>query len=388
MTAKQRELGHVELHGLGKRYENPPPAARPAVADVTLDIPAGEFLTFLGPSGCGKTTTLRMIAGFEKPTTGRIVLDGADMVPLPPNKRPMAMVFQNYALFPHLSVYDNVAYGLKIDRRRRAGLAEAVEVAMTSMNLLGLEHRFPHQLSGGQQQRVALARAIVMQPAVLLFDEPLSNLDAKFREQMRTEIRLLQRRMGITSLYVTHDQDEAMSLSDRIVVMNAGRIEQVATPVEVYTRPASVFVANFIGRASFLPTYATDLAEGAATVPLLGTPTRVAAHPQLRAGQDAVLMVRPQSVQVEPTVEGGNGVIVSSVYRGDTVDYEVETAHGTLLASVPDPDADTILAEQTTVRVRIDARRAYLLPADDTPGRAGDDAPTGPPADAGALHPV
>jgi iron(III) transport system ATP-binding protein len=240
-------VGHVVLTDLVKRYENTDPAARPAVGGVSLDVRAGEFLTLLGPSGCGKTTTLRMVAGFETPTSGAIALDGVDMLRLPPNKRPMAMVFQSYALFPHLSVFENVAYGLRIDRARRGRLEEAVEIALTSMNLTGLDERFPHQLSGGQQQRVALARAMVMQPSVLLFDEPLSNLDAKFREQMRREIRLLQRRMGITSLYVTHDQSEAMSLSDRIVVMNAGRVEQVGAPRELYEAPTSDFVAGFVG---------------------------------------------------------------------------------------------------------------------------------------------
>jgi len=352
--------GHLVLTDLVKRYENTDPAARPAVGGVSLDVRAGEFLTLLGPSGCGKTTTLRMVAGFETPTSGAISLDGADMRRLPPNKRPMAMVFQSYALFPHLSVFENVAYGLRISRTRRERLAEAVEIALTSMNLIGLEERFPHQLSGGQQQRVALARAMVMQPSVLLFDEPLSNLDAKFREQMRREIRLLQRRMGITSLYVTHDQAEAMSLSDRIVVMNAGRIEQVATPAEVYTRPASVFVGNFVGRASFLPMPPVVAVDGRARVRVFGEELEVTAHPGV--GRDAVLMIRPESVSVVSAFERGCGVVRSAVYVGAGVDYEVETDHGTVLASVSDPDVGGLLVEGTKVGLSVDASRAYLLP--------------------------
>ncbi|MCS7480107.1 ABC transporter ATP-binding protein [Umezawaea endophytica] len=353
-------VGHVVLTDLVKRYENTDPTARPAVGGVSLDVRAGEFLTLLGPSGCGKTTTLRMVAGFETPTSGTIELDGADMLRLPPNKRPMAMVFQSYALFPHLSVFENVAYGLRIDRTRRGRLEESVEIALTSMNLTGLGERFPHQLSGGQQQRVALARAMVMQPSVLLFDEPLSNLDAKFREQMRREIRLLQRRMGITSLYVTHDQAEAMSLSDRIVVMNAGKIEQVATPTEVYTRPASVFVGNFIGRATFLPVPEVAVRDGRGCVRVFGQEASVATHPGLGSG--GVLMVRPESVSVTPTSEGGTGIVRSVVYLGSGVDYEVETDHGTVLASVADPNVDQLLEEGTKVAVEFDPTRAYLLP--------------------------
>ncbi|MBE9473168.1 MAG: ABC transporter ATP-binding protein, partial [Chloroflexi bacterium] len=223
-----------------------------AVNRLSLEIHQGEFVTLLGPSGCGKTTTLRLIAGFEFPTSGRILLDGEVINDLPPNKRPMAMVFQNYALFPHMSVFDNISYGLKVKRQPPDLIRESVEIVMQLMNLVGLGDRMPHQLSGGQQQRVALARALVMQPRVLLFDEPLSNLDAKLRVQMRVEIRRLQQRLGITTVYVTHDQAEAMSLSDRVVVIRDGQIEQVGTPSEIYQQPASLFVADFIGRANFI----------------------------------------------------------------------------------------------------------------------------------------
>ncbi|MDN5963595.1 MAG: ABC transporter ATP-binding protein, partial [Actinomyces sp.] len=259
-------MGRLELVGLTKRFGEGAEAVT-AVDAIDLVIEPGEFITLLGPSGCGKTTTLRMIAGFEDATSGRVLLDGEDMVVVPPNKRPMSMVFQSYALFPHMSVRDNVSYGLKLQRMPRAELEEAVDVALASMNLTSMADRAPAQLSGGQQQRVALARAMVVRPKVLLFDEPLSNLDAKLRVKMRTEIRRMQRRLGITSVYVTHDQSEAMAMSDRIVVMNSGRIEQVATPSEIYRHPASVFVADFVGRANFLDAKVVDrLSSGRARV--------------------------------------------------------------------------------------------------------------------------
>src|SRR5712692_4798036 len=223
-----------------------------AVDDVSLDIAQVEFITLLGPSGCGKTTALRLIAGFESPAQGRIMLDGQCLYDVPPNRRAMAMVFQSYAIFPHLNVFENIAYGLKVQKLSASEIRRKIAEVLSLTALTGLEHRAPHQLSGGQQQRVALARALVMEPKVLLFDEPLSNLDAKLREQMRVEIRAIQQRLGITSVYVTHDQVEAMTLSDRIVVMNKGRIEQVGTPQAIYQRPASRFVADFIGKANFV----------------------------------------------------------------------------------------------------------------------------------------
>ncbi len=230
-----------------------------AVDDVSVDIASGEFVTLLGPSGCGKTTTLRLIAGFEFPTYGDIVLDGKVINELPPNRRDMSMVFQSYAIFPHLNVYENIAYGLKIKKLSNQEIRRKVSDVLTLTELQGLENRAPNQLSGGQQQRVALARALVMEPKVLLFDEPLSNLDAKLRVLMRSEIRRIQQDLGITSVYVTHDQDEAMVLSDKIVVMNLGRIQQVDSAVEIYRRPHNRFVADFIGRANFLPVQITSV---------------------------------------------------------------------------------------------------------------------------------
>ncbi len=211
-----------------------------AVDGISLDINQGDLVTLLGPSGCGKTTTLRMIAGFEFPTVGQILLDGKAINDLPPHRRDMSMVFQSYAIFPHLSVFENIAYGLNVQHKSREEIRNRVATVMELVELTGYENRQPNQLSGGQQQRVALARALVMEPKVLLMDEPLSNLDAKLREQMRSEIRRIQKRLGITSVYVTHDQVEAMTLSDQVVVMNQGKIEQAGTPTDVYRRPGAV----------------------------------------------------------------------------------------------------------------------------------------------------
>ncbi len=367
-----RRVGRLGLVDLTKRFGDGPTEVT-AVDAVNLEIEPGEFITLLGPSGCGKTTTLRMIAGFEDATSGRVLLDGENMVVVPPNKRPMSMVFQSYALFPHLSVRDNVAYGLKLRKMSRAELDEAVDVALASMNLTSMADRAPAQLSGGQQQRVALARAMVVRPKVLLFDEPLSNLDAKLRVKMRLEIRRMQRRLGITSVYVTHDQSEAMAMSDRIVVMNSGRIEQVASPSEIYRHPASVFVADFVGRANFLATKVLSSREdGRKVVEVLGQEVTVPAHEEVDTAEEVVLMVRPESVRLQPIgdtpggLSGSVGEIVTSVFYGETVEYEVETEFGLMVCVVPDPDADNLLHESQRVRVSIEPDRAWLLPAGET----------------------
>ena len=310
-----------------------------AVNDVTLSIEPGEFVTLLGPSGCGKTTTLRMIAGFESPTDGQVLLDGEDMLQLTPDRRPMAMVFQSYALFPHMTVFQNVAFGLKLKGLPAKQVAEEVGFALASMSLDAFADRAPNQLSGGQQQRVALARAMVVKPKVLLFDEPLSNLDAKLRVQMRLEIRKLQRRLGITSVYVTHDQDEAMSLSDRVVVMRNGQIEQVGAPETIYRHPESVFVADFIGRANFLDVLAAEPAgDSLATVTVLGERIAVQAHPRALASTDSVLLVRPESMRVrrfsddDEEIGGNHGRVLSAVFYGESVEYEIETEVGSIVA--------------------------------------------------------
>jgi iron(III) transport system ATP-binding protein len=324
--------GSLALEGVSKVFRSPEGREVRAVDDASLAIGGGEFVTLLGPSGCGKTTTLRMVAGFEQPTTGRILLDGRDVSRLSPDRREMGMVFQSYALFPHLTVFENVAYGLRLRKRRGAALKEAVERVLSIVNLGGLESRRPSALSGGQQQRVALARAMAIEPRVLLFDEPLSNLDAKLRVSLRAEIRRVQQQLGTTSLYVTHDQAEAMSLSDRIVVMNDGRIEQFDTPDEIYRRPATRFVADFIGRANFL---AGDVVARSgdehADVRLLGRVARIAAAPQVAPRTSTTVVLRPESIRL------GQGELSAEVrsatFLGPTVEYEI-VADGQVLAVV------------------------------------------------------
>ena len=365
--------GRLSLVELTKTFSNTVSDVT-AVDHINLDIRPGEFITLLGPSGCGKTTTLRMIAGFEDATSGQVMLDGENMVVVPPNRRPMSMVFQSYALFPHLSVRENVAYGLRLRKKSAVEIKEEVDIALAAMNLTAMADRAPSQLSGGQQQRVALARAMVVRPKVLLFDEPLSNLDAKLRVKMRVEIRRMQKRLGISSVYVTHDQSEAMAMSDRIVVMNSGRIEQVDTPEEIYLHPASVFVADFVGRANFVPAKAQEVGEdGMAEIEALGQKIRVhsseGAKEAVREGKETVVLVRPESMRIQPTDEkpatltGSLGQVVTSIFYGETVEYEIETEFGSLVCVVSDPRAEDLLEEGQYVRLGIEAEKAWLLPS-------------------------
>ena len=324
--------GALALEGVTKVFRSPERREVRAVDDASISIAGGEFVTLLGPSGCGKTTTLRMVAGFEQPTAGRILLDGRDVSRLSPDRREMGMVFQSYALFPHLTVFENVAYGLRLRKQRGAPLRAAVDRALSLVDLRGLEDRRPSALSGGQQQRVALARAMAIEPRVLLFDEPLSNLDAKLRVSLRVEIRRIQRELGTTSLYVTHDQAEAMSLSDRIVVMNGGRIEQAGTPDEIYRRPHTRFVADFIGRANFLDgTVVARHGDDGIDVDVLGRVARVAAASDLAPGITATVVLRPESIRL------GTGELQAQVkaatFLGPTVEYEI-VVDGQVLAVV------------------------------------------------------
>jgi iron(III) transport system ATP-binding protein len=354
----------LTLRGLAKEFNGPTGVVR-AVDSVDLDIASGEFLTLLGPSGCGKTTMLRMIAGFEEPTAGSIMLGGRDLVPLSANKRPMAMVFQNYALFPHLSVSGNVSYGLKIQKKTGAEISESVEMALMTMNLNGLADRDPHQLSGGQQQRVALARAMVMKPDVLLFDEPLSNLDAKLRVQMRNEIRDLQQRMGITSIYVTHDQEEAMGLSDRIVVMNKGKVEQVGTPSALYTTPSTVFVADFLGMANFVTARIRTIDGDMAKVHALGQTILVRAHPGASTASETTVMVRPEALRItsSPRSDDSNATVIALAYLGARAEIRLDTTDGEMTAVVTDPDPEHLPRAGDLVHVSFDGSRAYLMPS-------------------------
>ncbi|MBI4670666.1 MAG: ABC transporter ATP-binding protein [Chloroflexi bacterium] len=297
-----------------------------AVEDLSLEIGKGEFFTFLGPSGCGKTTTLRLIAGFEFPTSGHIALAERQLEQVPPNKRDMAMVFQSYAIFPHLKVFENIAYGLRIKKLSNDEIRRRVSQIMALTKLTGLENRMPNQMSGGQQQRVSLARALVVEPKVLLFDEPLSNLDAKLREEMRFEIRDLQRRLNITSIYVTHDQEEALALSDRIAIMNKGKLAQLGTPEEIYERPRSKFVADFIGLANFLPAQVQTIQDGRATVQVGAHTLQVTALPNDTAGHASLVFVRPGDIKLVDDRTQANileGQIIKATYLGEKFDYRV-----------------------------------------------------------------
>jgi spermidine/putrescine transport system ATP-binding protein len=325
----------IGLVGVSKRF-----GKHAAVDDVTLEIGESEFFSLLGPSGCGKTTTLRMVAGFELPDTGRIVLKGNDVTQVPANRRPVNMVFQQYALFPHMSVYDNVAFGLKVKGVSRREHAGRVKEMLRIVELDGLERRRPRQLSGGQQQRVALARALVNSPAALLLDEPLGALDVKLRKQMQLQLKAIQRDVGTTFVYVTHDQEEALAMSDRIAVMNGGRVEQTGNPREIYDRPRTAFVADFIGSLNAFDLTIDELV-GDNAVMRLGEHERIVvpvgtAH---RPGETVRVAVRPERVQIKaagsPLLDGGSsveGTIAEIVFLGMYTQFHVDTRAGALVS--------------------------------------------------------
>ena len=304
-----------------------------AVDGVSLEVPAGEFLTLLGPSGCGKTTTLRMIAGFEQPTSGRVVLGDRDVSALPPQKRDVGMVFQNYALFPHLDVWENVAFGLKSRGDRRDAVEPRVRRALELVELGALGRRRVQDLSGGQQQRVALARALAPEPPLLLLDEPLSNLDAALRERTRDELRALLKRLGMTAVFVTHDQEEAFALSDRIAVLDRGRLQQVGTPEALYGAPANAFVAAFLGRANFFPATVDAVDGDHALCRLAGGAAwraRLAADVPRSAGTSVRLMVRPESLQLAGEGDAGAlpGRVLDRRFAGSATFYRIQTEGG------------------------------------------------------------
>src|SRR5437667_10258131 len=321
----------IGLVGVSKRF-----GTHAAVDDVSLEIGEGEFFSLLGPSGCGKTTTLRMVAGFELPDAGRIVLKGNDVTEVPANRRPVNMVFQQYALFPHMSVYDNVAFGLKVKRVPRAEHGERVQEMLRVVSLEGLDRRRARQLSGGQQQRVALARALVNRPAALLLDEPLGALDVKLRKQMQLELKRIQNELGTTFVYVTHDQEEALAMSDRIAVMNAGQVEQLGGPREIYDHPRTAFVADFIGSLNALDLTIDEVVGGYA-VSRFGERERVVAAVDAGhgAGETVRIAVRPEHVQLGRTGEGGSqleGTIAEVVYLGMYTQLHVDTRPGRIVS--------------------------------------------------------
>lgn len=326
-----------------------------AVSDLSLRIEHGEFAALLGPSGCGKTTTLQMLAGFVEATSGDIHIDGKSMRGIPPHKRNIGVVFQSYALFPHLTVFDNVGFGLKMRDIERTQIARRVSRALDLVQLTSLERRYPKELSGGQQQRVALARALVIEPSVLLLDEPLSNLDANLREQMRFEIREIQKRIGITTVFVTHDQNEAMAAADRLVVMSKGAIRQVGTAREIYETPSDLFVAGFIGHANVLRGKVTAV-RGAEADIMLATGGSVTARHDGRAkvGEDMSLALRPEDLrlaaQERPDMNSVRGTVVRVNYLGASINAGVRVGGTNLVVSVPRGEGVATEGEQVFVR--------------------------------------
>jgi spermidine/putrescine ABC transporter ATP-binding subunit len=356
----------LEVRELTKRY-----SPQVSVGPISFEVQDGEFFSLLGPSGCGKTTTLRCIAGFEALTKGSISLHGERLDDKPPHRRDVGLVFQNYALFPHLTVFDNVAFGLRLRRLGKAEIAGRVSRVLQLVDLAGMAARFPAQLSGGQQQRVAIARSLVLEPRILMFDEPLSNLDFKLRIQMREELRNLQRRLGKTSIYVTHDQTEALALSDRIAVLSNGRIEQIGTPSEIYERPASVFVAEFIGSSNMLRGRVVERGE-AGTIVATETGLRLhcCAEPQGEVETTEVsILLRPECIYIGApggsTMPGQNRIfarIADVTYLGEDLHLSLELAGGErLCASVKNANAARGWAPTQSVELVVDAADLRLL---------------------------
>ncbi len=358
-------MGRVELRDLSKTFA---PNIR-AVENVNLSIEEGEFVTLLGPSGCGKTTTLRLIAGFEEPASGQILIDGQDVTALPPYRRDTGMVFQSLALFPHMDVFENIAYSMRVRRLSKTRIHEKVAELLQLVRLSGMERRRIEQLSGGQRQRVAFARALAMNPSVFLLDEPFAALDKNLREEMQLELRRLQKRIQITTVFVTHNQREAMSMSDRIVVMDRGRIQQVGGPREIYLNPASPFVANFIGTTNLIP--ATVQRVGREAIQLM-TPDGPISVPgtdlNVTEGKECVISIRPESVRltVEMDTSGGKGFLGKVDFKrhvGELIEYYVNTQGGQeIIASYQTGKPEFF--EGDTVRVILDWEAYRLLGKD------------------------
>jgi spermidine/putrescine transport system ATP-binding protein len=342
------DVYEVKLEQVIKRF-----GSLTAVDSVSLNVRRGEFLTLLGPSGCGKTTLLRMIAGFEMPDSGRVILGGRDVTSLPPYRRDVTTVFQQYALFPHMNVFDNVAFGLERRRLARDEIKRRVGLSLEMVRLNGLETRRTTELSGGQQQRVALARALVLEPKVLLLDEPLAALDLKLRKQMQLELKGLQRRLGISFLYVTHDQEEALTMSDRVVVMNAGRIEQQGRAEEIYERPLTEFVAGFIGLSNIIEG-TVDSSEGELSVVKLGSLDVTIKGDGSSPGDRVRVMIRPEKIRLSFSQQPGAlpGEIESVVYLGDSTQWRVVLESGqTITALEQNREPFTSLEDRAGARV-------------------------------------
>lgn len=356
-----KEKKGVRLEHISKIYQDPKTGKDfYAVNDTSLNIEPGSFVTMLGPSGCGKTTTLRMIAGFESPDEGEIYLGDEPINELTPNKRDTAMVFQSYALLPHYNVFDNVAYGLKLRKVPKEEIKERVLKILDLVEMSGMEGRMINQLSGGQQQRVALARALVIEPSVLLFDEPLSNLDAKLRVSMRTEIRRIQQEVGITAIYVTHDQSEAMSLSDQIIVMNHGVVAQMGTPQEIYYHPVNEFVADFIGEANFLKGRVVAHEGDQAVLEIEGQRLTIPDAAEHEVGKECTLVLRPEAASV-----ADSGVlpckVVVSCFMGSYQNYHVMVGDTLVKITASNPKHKTIYPVGAEVYLDFDIADTHVL---------------------------
>ena len=362
----------VSIRGISKRF-----GSVAALSDISIDIQQGEIFALLGPSGCGKSTLLRIISGFESPSEGELLLDGKDMTPLAPNKRPVNMVFQSYAVFPHMTVEENVAYGLKMDKVPASELKDRVALALEQVHLSGFAHRKPQQLSGGQRQRVALARALVKRPRVLLLDEPLSALDAKLRDAMRLELVKLQESVGVTFIIVTHDQSEAMAMADRIAVLESGRLRQVATPAQLYSNPVDIFVADFIGNINaFKIEQMSTLQSGVALhVDQLGVIEWYGDVPAPLSTTEAMaasLAVRPEHVEISTQEPPGNRVAVQGslgdiAFQGQYSIAEIRLATDTSITAIINNEQALSLqaaGEQPQVWAHWDINKMLLLPDD------------------------
>jgi spermidine/putrescine ABC transporter ATP-binding subunit len=353
----------VSLENISIAYNHPHRGPVVAVRDVSLRIRSGELLTLLGPSGCGKTTTLRMVAGFQAASSGTLLIDRQDVTAIPANKRDIGFVFQNYALFPHLTVAENVAYGLRVRRHAKNAIAEEVQRVLGLVALADYGARLPQELSGGQQQRVALARAIVIRPRVLLFDEPLSNLDARLRVQMRDEIRDLQRTLGITTLYVTHDQEEAMAISDRIAVMDQGCVAQCDTPEALYRSPTSAFVASFLGRANLLDAIVIGYDGTNVILDIEQQQLSIAAPHALSSGTAVRVLIRPEAIglAVPGTADGLDATVTARTYLGEKTEYVVRIAGQSVQVVRFNPPEDEHFAPGSPVTIRLPSHGMQLL---------------------------
>ena len=345
----------ISLRGIRVDFDD-----EPVLKGIDLDIMDKEFITFLGPSGCGKTTTLRIIGGFIQPKEGDVFFGGVRINDLPPYKREVNTVFQRYALFPHLNVYENVEFGLKIAKVPEKERRQSVKEMLKLVGLSGYDRRHINQLSGGQQQRVALARALVVEPGVLLFDEPLSNLDAKLRVSMRTEIRRIQQEVGITAIYVTHDQSEAMALSDQIIIMNKGVVAQIGTPQEIYFHPVSEFVADFIGEANFLRGKVLALEGNTATLAIEGETAHVEATRPVSVGEEVTMVLRPESATL--TEDRGLPCKVEvSCFMGSYQNYHVRVGETLVKLTEYNPKNKRIFAQGENCFVHFDANATHIL---------------------------